>query len=287
MAGNPLANIRGFKAVKALRIPGGAGKITRSQMDKYQVPLKTLGAGNVATLELKDSEIQSRLSKAVGEECLRDIVSATGATPGDVVVLLGSEELSRLRLRQLDEASGWFRLELAERLELVRPGAWNFLWVIDFPMFEYDEREKRFAAMHHPFTSPREEDLEALENDPGSVKALGYDLVLNGSEIGGGSIRIHRQDIQRRVFSVLGLTEEKARERFGFFLEALEYGTPPHGGIALGYDRIIALMAGESNIREVIAFPKTASAVDLMSEAPAGVEPEQLQELGLEIKKEG
>ena len=287
MAGNPLANIRGFKAVKALRIPGGAGKITRSQMDKYQVPLKTLGAGNVATLELKDSEIQSRLSKAVGEECLRDIVSATGATPGDVVVLLGSEELSRLRLRQLDEASGWFRLELAERLELVRPGAWNFLWVIDFPMFEYDEREKRFAAMHHPFTSPREEDLEALENDPGSVKALGYDLVLNGSEIGGGSIRIHRQDIQRRVFSVLGLTEEKARERFGFFLEALEYGTPPHGGIALGYDRIIALMAGESNIREVIAFPKTASAVDLMSEAPAEVEPEQLQELGLEIKKEG
>ncbi len=287
MTGNPLANIRGFKAVKALRIPGGAGKITRSQMDKYQVPLKTLGAGNVATLELKDSEIQSRLSKAVGEECLRDIVSATGATPGDVVVLLGSEELSRLRLRQLDEASGWFRLELAERLGLVRPGAWNFLWVIDFPMFEYDEREKRFAAMHHPFTSPREEDLEALENDPGSVKALGYDLVLNGSEIGGGSIRIHRQDIQRRVFSVLGLTEEKARERFGFFLEALEYGTPPHGGIALGYDRIIALMAGESNIREVIAFPKTASAVDLMSEAPAGVEPEQLQELGLEIKKEG
>jgi aspartyl-tRNA synthetase len=286
VTGNPLANVRGFKAVKALRIPGGAGKISRSQMDKYQVPLKTLGVGNFATLELKDSEIQSRLSKTVGEECLWGIVSATGATAGDVIVLLGCEELSRLRLHQLDEASGWFRLELAERLGLVRPGTWSFLWVIDFPMFEYDEREKRYAAMHHPFTSPREEDLEALENDPGSVKALGYDLVLNGSEIGGGSIRIHRQDIQRRVFSVLGLTEEKARERFGFFLEALEYGTPPHGGIALGYDRIIALMAGESNIREVIAFPKTASAVDLMCEAPAGVEPEQLAELGLEIRKD-
>jgi aspartyl-tRNA synthetase len=286
VTGNPLANLRGFKAVKALRIPGGAGKISRSQMDKYQLPLKTLGVGNFATLELKDSEIQSRLSKTVGEECLRGIVSATGATAGDVIVLLGCEELSRLRLHRLDEASGWFRVELAERLGLVRPGAWSFVWVIDFPMFEYDEREKRYAAMHHPFTSPREEDLEALENDPGAVKALGYDLVLNGSEIGGGSIRIHRLDIQRRVFSVLGLTEEKARERFGFFLEALEYGTPPHGGIALGYDRILALMAGESNIREVIAFPKTASAVDLMCEAPAGVEPEQLKELGLEIRKD-
>jgi aspartyl-tRNA synthetase len=286
MTGNPLANLRGFKAVKALRVPCGAGKISRSQIDKYQVPLKTLGAGNFAILELKDTEIQSRLSKTVGEECLRGIASATGATAGDLIVLLGCEELSRLRLRHLDEASGWFRMELAERLGLIKPGTWSFLWVIDFPMFEYDERERRFAAMHHPFTSPREEDLEALEADPGAVKALGYDLVLNGSEIGGGSIRIHRPDIQRRVFSVLGLTQEKARERFGFFLEALEYGTPPHGGIALGYDRIIALMAGESNIREVIAFPKTASAVDLMSEAPAGVEPEQLEELGLEIRKD-
>jgi aspartyl-tRNA synthetase len=286
VTGTPLAELRGFKAVKALRIPGGAGRISRSQMDKYQVPLKTLGVGNFATLELKDSEIQSRLTKTVGKECLQSTVSATGATAGDVIVLLGCEELSRLRLHRLDEASGWFRVELAERLGLVRPGTWSFLWVIDFPMFEYDEREKRYTAMHHPFTSPREEDLEALETDPGAVKALGYDLVLNGSEIGGGSIRIHRQDIQRRVFSVLGLTEEKARERFGFFLEALEYGTPPHGGIALGYDRIIALMAGESNIREVIAFPKTASAVDLMCEAPAGVEPEQLTELGLEIRKD-
>jgi aspartyl-tRNA synthetase len=284
MTGNPLVNVRGFKAVKALRMPGGAGKISRSQMDKYQVPLKTLGAGNFAILELKDSEIQSRLSKTVGEECLRGIASATGAAAGDLIVLLGCEETSRLKLHQLDEASGWFRTELAERLGLLRPGVWSFLWVIDFPMFEYDEREKRYTAMHHPFTSPREEDLDALESDPGSVKALGYDLVLNGSEIGGGSIRIHRTDVQRRVFSVLGLTEEKARERFGFFLDALEYGTPPHGGIALGHDRIVAFLAGESNIREVIAFPKTASAVDLMCEAPAGVEPEQLEELGLKIK---
>ena len=153
-------------------------------------------------------------------------------------------------------------------------------------MFEYNDKEQRYQPMHHPFTSPREEDFDKLESDSGSVKARAYDLVLNGSEIGGGSIRIHRQDIQKRVFRVLGLTDEQARERFGFFLDALEYGTPPHGGIALGFDRIVALMAGESNIREVIAFPKTASAIDLMCDAPSTVDPEQLEDLGLEIKKQ-
>ena len=193
---------------------------------------------------------------------------------------------ARDAFRMLDNASGELRLDIARKLELLKPGTWNFLWVVDFPMFEYDEKEKRFAAMHHPFTSPREEDLEKLETDPGAVKARAYDLVLNGSEIGGGSIRIHRQDIQRRVFKVLGLSEEQARERFGFFLEALEYGTPPHGGIALGHDRINALMAGESSIREVIAFPKTASAIDMMCEAPAGVDPEQLDDLGLKLKQD-
>jgi len=284
IAGNALAGVRGFKAVKVLRIPGGAGKLSRSQMDKYQATLQSLGVSNSATIELKGSDIQSRLTKAVGPEAVKGITGATDAMPGDAIVLLGAEETTRNALHKLDEASGWFRLDLAEKFGLLKPGAWNFLWVVDFPMFEYDEKEKRFAAMHHPFTSPREDDLDKLETDPGAVKARAYDLVLNGSEIGGGSIRIHRQDIQRRVFKVLGLTEEKARERFGFFLEALEYGTPPHGGIALGHDRINALMAGESSIREVIAFPKTASAVDMMCDSPAGVEPEQLEELGLTIK---
>jgi aspartyl-tRNA synthetase len=181
----------------------------------------------------------------------------------------------------LDNASGELRLDIARKLELLKSGTWNFLWVVDFPMFEYDDKEKRFGAMHHPFTSPREEDLEKLETDPGAVKARAYDLVLNGSEIGGGSIRIHRQDIQRRVFSVLGLSDQQARERFGFFLDALEYGTPPHGGIALGHDRINALMAGEA-----IAFPKTASAIDMMCESPAGVDSQQLDDLGLELKKD-
>ena len=227
-------------------------------------------------------EPQSPLIKALGEPAVAALAASVAAQPGDLVLLLGLKSASsRDAFRMLDNASGELRLDIARKLELLKPGTWNFLWVVDFPMFEYDEKEKRFAAMHHPFTSPREEDLEKLETDPGAVKARAYDLVLNGSEIGGGSIRIHRQDIQRRVFKVLGLSEEQARERFGFFLEALEYGTPPHGGIALGHDRINALMAGESSIREVIAFPKTASAIDMMCEAPAGVDPEQLDDLGL------
>jgi aspartyl-tRNA synthetase len=286
VTGSALAGVRGFKGVKALRIPGGTGKISRSQMDKYQATLQSLGVANSSTIELKGSEIQSRLTKATGEDFLRGVASATEAAPGDLIVLIGTEETTRTAWHKLDEASGWFRLELAEKFGLLKPGTWNFLWVVDFPMFEYDEKEKRFAAMHHPFTSPREEDLDKLESDPGSVKARAYDLVLNGSEIGGGSIRIHRQDIQRRVFKVLGLSDEQARARFGFFLDALEYGTPPHGGIALGHDRINALMAGEASIREVIAFPKTASAVDMMCESPAGVEPEQLEELGLKLKED-
>ena len=230
--------------------------------------------------------MQSPLSKVVGEEGVRSLVAGSEAKAGDIVLFLGlrSGKGDRAAISLLDNASGDLRLEIGKRLELIKPGTWSFLWVIDFPMFEYDEKEKRFAAMHHPFTSPREADLEKLDSDPSAIKALAYDLVLNGSEIGGGSIRIHRQDIQKKIFSALGLTAEKARERFGFFLDALESGTPPHGGIALGFDRIVALMAGESNIREVIAFPKTASAVDLMCDAPATVDPEQLDDLGLRIK---
>jgi aspartyl-tRNA synthetase len=268
-----------------LRVPEWA-KVSRSQLDKLQEMAKTNGADWFAYIKVTGSGAESPLAKAIGAEAVRALGDAAEAKPGDLVLLLGSKAVGGAAgaSRHLDEASGELRAELGRRLELLKPGGCHFLWVIDFPMFEYDEKEKRYAAMHHPFTSPREEDLAKLETDPASVKALAYDLVLNGAEIGGGSIRIHRQDIQKRVFQALGLTPEKARERFGFFLDALEYGTPPHGGIALGYDRIIALMAGESNIREVIAFPKTASAVDLMCDAPATVDPEQLGELGLQIR---
>ena len=286
MPGDTGEKLHLHQPVKVLRVPEWA-KASRSQLDKLQEMAKTNGADWFAYIKMTDSGAESPLSKAIGAEAIQALADAAGTKSGDLVLLLGSKAGggSTGASRHLDEASGELRAELGRRLELVKPGLWKFLWVIDFPMFEYDEKEKRYAAMHHPFTSPREEDLEKLETDPGSVKALAYDLVLNGAEIGGGSIRIHRQDIQKRVFQALGLTPEKARERFGFFLDALEYGTPPHGGIALGYDRIIALMAGESNIREVIAFPKTASAVDLMCDAPATVDPEQLGELGLEIKK--
>jgi len=176
------------------------------------------------------------------------------------------------------------RLAIAKRENLLNPDAFEFLWVTDFPLLEFHAEDGRWYSMHHPFTAPRDEDVDKLERDPGNVRAKAYDLVLNGSEIGGGSVRIHDAALQTRVFQRLGITDEEARVRFGFFLEALEYGTPPHGGIALGLDRIVAILAGESSIREVIAFPKTANAVDLMAGAPSAVDPKQLRELHLKTQ---
>jgi len=175
-------------------------------------------------------------------------------------------------------------LELAKKENLLRAGTYEFLWVTDFPLLEYHEDDGRWYSMHHPFTSPMDEDADKLENDPGSVRAKAYDLVLNGSEIGGGSVRIHDPALQARVFARLGIEDEEARNRFGFFLDALEYGTPPHGGIALGLDRLVAILCGEASIREVIAFPKTANAVDLMAGSPSTVDQRQLDELHLKIK---
>ena len=273
--------------VKAMRVPGWESA-SRSQLDKLQETARNAGADWFSYLKSAEGQIHSPLEKVLGADAVRSMAQEIGAQPGDLVLLLGRKAggSGPAALRHLDEASGELRLEVAKRLDLIKPGTWDFLWVVDFPMFDYDEKESRFAAMHHPFTSPREQDLAFLTERPGDVKARAYDLVLNGSEIGGGSIRTHRRDIQQQVFEVLGMTPEKARERFGFFLDALDYGTPPHGGIALGFDRIAALMAGESNIREVIAFPKTASAVDVMSDAPSLVEPEQLEELGLKIRED-
>ena len=214
LPGGQLSAVKGFQLAKALRVPGAAAKISRSQFDRYQETLKQMGAANSAYLTVTEAGVQSRLKNTLGDDGLAAIVSATEAQTGDLVILLGAESNSVEDLRGLDQASGWLRLELANKFELIKSGLWSFAWIVDFPMFDYDAKEKRYAAMHHPFTSPREEDLDKLESDTGSVKALAYDLVLNGQEIGGGSIRMHRPDIQKRVFRVLGLSDEKARERF-------------------------------------------------------------------------
>jgi aspartyl-tRNA synthetase len=186
-------------------------------------------------------------------------------------------------------AAGQLRLALgqkyAERHGAYKHGNFRLLWVTDFPMFEWDETEQRWNAAHHPFTSPHEQDMDKLESDPGAVRALAYDVVLNGTELGSGSIRIHRQDIQAKIFKALGMSPEEQQARFGFFLEALQYGTPPHGGIALGLDRIVMILAGADSLREVIPFPKTAKAVDLMVDAPTPVSERQLKELGIAVRK--
>jgi aspartyl-tRNA synthetase len=196
----------------------------------------------------------------------------------------GNGELLLVAAGEPDATSkmlGQLRLALARQKGLLNPDEYAFVWVVDFPLLEWDPEARRYNSMHHPFTSPHEADFGLLEREPGQVRAKAYDLVLNGSEIGGGSIRIHDATLQRQIFSLLNISADEAKLRFGFFLEALEYGTPPHGGIALGLDRIVAILAGESSIREVIAFPKTATATDLMSGAPSPVDPKQLKELHL------
>ena len=210
---------------------------------------------------------------------LRAVITGLNASADDLVLLAGgpAEKTSTLL--------GQLRLAIAKRENLADPDRYELVWVTDFPLLEWSGEDGRWYSMHHPFTSPLDEDMDKLESDPGSVRAKAYDLVLNGSEIGGGSIRIHSAELQARIFRRLGITEEEAKLRFGFFLEALEYGTPPHGGIALGLDRIVAILAKESSIREVIAFPKTATAVDLMADAPSTVDAKQLKELHLKIQR--
>ncbi len=195
-----------------------------------------------------------------------------------MLFLVADEEASAAK------AAGQLRLLLGDKLGLIDRTRWSFLWIADFPLFEWSADEKRWAAVHHPFTAPRDEDLALLESDPGRIRAQAYDVVLNGYELGGGSIRIHRSDVQQRVFAALGISESSARSQFGFLLDALAHGAPPHGGIALGLDRLAMLLAGESSIREVIAFPKTQRAACLMTEAPSAIDPKQLRELSIKVE---
>jgi len=213
--------------------------------------------------------------KSLSEATLRPALDRVKASADDLLLMAaGPPDGTSMLLGEL-------RLAIAKKENLLGPDAFELLWVTDFPLLEYHAEDGRWYSMHHPFTAPHDDDLDKLESDPGAVRAKAYDLVLNGSEIGGGSVRIHDAALQARIFRRLGITDEEAKLRFGFFLEALEYGTPPHGGIALGLDRIVATLCGETSIREVIAFPKTASAVDLMAGAPSPVDAKQLRELHL------
>jgi aspartyl-tRNA synthetase len=258
--------------VRGFVIPGAA-KFSRREIDELVDQAKQLGAAGLVWARHSTDGVQSSALKAIGDEGIRGVLEASGGGRDDLLVLAsGAADATSKVLGQL-------RLAVAKKQNLIPDGRWELLWVTDFPLFDWNADEKRWDSVNHPFTAPREEDLQILESEPGQVQAKAYDVILNGWELGGGSIRIHDRETQAKVFRLLGMTDEEARDRFGFFLEALEYGTPPHGGLALGLDRICALLAGESSIREVIPFPKTTAAVDLMADAPSKVDPRQLREL--------
>jgi aspartyl-tRNA synthetase len=253
---------------------------SRKVLDDLSNFVKQLGGAGVAWIKRGDDGITAApVVKNAGAAAIEAVWARSGAEPGDTILLMAGDKESVLN------RLGALRLELARRENWIPAGLWNMLWVVDFPLLEFSSEENRWVSRHHPFTSPVDEDLRILETHSADVRAKAYDLVLNGTEIGGGSIRIHRSDIQSRIFNVLGFSDAEAREKFGFFLEALEYGTPPHGGIALGLDRLVMILAGQQSIRDVIAFPKTARAVDAMSGSPSEVSDQQMRELGLQTRK--
>ncbi len=256
----------------------GCAEYSRKQLDTLTDLAKKHGAGGLVWIKLKEDGFNSPIAKFLTDEEKENIVSTLDARTGDLLLMIAGNTTTSLN------AMGAVRLEMAKRMELVKPDSKPaLLWVTDFPLFEWDEETERYYAMHHPFTSPNFEDVEYMESDPGKVRARAYDLVLNGHEVAGGSIRIHDSALQQKMFRALGISDEEAKEKFGFLMNAFRFGAPPHGGIAFGFDRLVMIFAGEQSIREVIAFPKTTSGISLMDDSPAGVADEQLKELHIKL----
>jgi aspartyl-tRNA synthetase len=273
----------GFEGNVQAVVAPGAATWSRKQLDEVAEQAKSAGAKGVYTIKVTADAVTSSLEKNLGAEKLKELAAKVGAKAGDLIVAVTAKQQIPHSDTSLNVA-GQLRLHLGEKLNLIDRTRWEFLWITGFALFEWSETEKQWVSAQHPFTGIVEEDLDKIETAPWECRSKGYDLVLNGVELGSGSIRIHRQDIQERMFKALGLSEEEQRQRFGFFLDALTYGTPPHGGIALGIDRIVGLLAGEKSLREVIAFAKTTAAQDLMAESPSTVDAAQLDDLGLAIK---
>jgi len=268
--------------VAGLLIPKG-GELTRGEIDTYTEFVAIYGAKGLAWIKFNDvakgrEGMQSPIVKNLSDAALRAIVDRSGAKNGDLMFFGAG------KAKTVNDALGALRVKIGHEKGHAQSG-WKPLWVVDFPMFEYDEEEKRWTAMHHPFTAPKDGHEDLLARDPGAALAKAYDMVLNGSEIGGGSVRIHREEVQSKVFRALSIGPDEAKHKFGFLLEALQYGAPPHGGIAFGLDRIVAMMAGAESIRDVIAFPKTQRAQDLLTHAPSPVDEKQLRELHIRLRK--
>jgi aspartyl-tRNA synthetase len=280
------SGFRGFKetvaaggSVRGFAVPGAA-EASRKEVDAWAEIARRSGAAGVLTLRRKGGETLFQVKNALTEAELQGAAAALGLEEGGLALIVAAPA------KVAATALGTLRLELAKAYKLIPPGRHAFLWVTEFPLLEWEEEAGRWFATHHPFTSPDPRDLDKLESDPGAVRSRAYDVVLDGTELGGGSIRIHDTVLQSRIFRILGIGAEEAQNRFGFFLEALRYGAPPHGGIALGLDRLVMLLAGAPSIRDVIAFPKTASAADLMTDAPSVVDDKQLRELGIALERE-
>lgn len=267
-------------SVRLLNVKGEAANFSRKDIDKLAEYVDVYGAKGLAWLKAEGAELKGPIAKFLTEEEKAQLITEVEVTDGDLLLFVADKN------QVVFDSLGALRLKLGKELDLIDQSIYNFLWVTDWPLLEYDEELDRFFAAHHPFTSPVEGELDKLLTEPENVRANAYDLVLNGYELGGGSIRIYQKETQEKMFQVLGFTEEEAQEQFGFLMEALEYGAPPHGGIALGLDRIIMLLAGRSNLRDTILFPKTASASDLLTEAPGGVAEEQLKELSIQLRKQ-